>query len=255
MYKYPVIDCYSTVQGEGVVQAGFPVVLIRFGTSKGWYNAHIQSTRPVEHSELDLEGLMAAIDHAHDLYPSTVTVHLTGDEPMLTNVEALVWALRGHSPAYRVSMDTCGAFKLSAEALAQIDHLSVGPKPGLWVDPEMWKKADELRFYVKTGDDSFRDLLAECLQNETCRPRALVIPYSLTQEDIDFALRTALELSLRFHIPTYRGTNGFDRNLNGGQACQICNLQDLQAGVDTQLVAGKAAAGALETDERRVAAK
>ena len=242
MYKYPVIDCYNTVQGEGVVQAGLPVVLIRFGTSKGWYNAHVQSTRPVEHSELDLEGLIAAVDRAHS-YPSTTMVHLTGDEPMLTNVEALIFALRGHNPAYRVSMDTCGAFRLSPEALAQVDHLSVGPKPGLWVDPEMWKKAHELRFYVKTGGDSFRELLDERIQDETCGPRALVIPYSLTQEDIDLALRTALELCLRFHIPTYRGTNGFDRNLNGGQACQICNLQDLQAGVNTQLAAGKVVTG------------
>jgi organic radical activating enzyme len=234
MYKYPVIDCYNTVQGEGVAQSGVPVILIRFGTNKDWYNAHIESTRPVEYSELDLASLIEAVDRAHGLYPSTTMVHLTGDEPMLTHIEDLIWALRGHDPAYRVSMDTCGAFKLSSETLAQIDHLSVGPKPHLWIDPEMWKKANELRFYVKTGDNSFCELLDECLQEETCKSRALVIPYSLTQEDIDLALRTALELGLRFHIPTYRGTNGFDRNLNGGQACQICNLQDIQAGVNTQ---------------------
>lgn len=236
MYTYPVIDCYATVQGEGVSMAGQPIILVRFGTKGGWSNAHLESTRPVPFETMELDVLVAAIEQARELYPTTSMVHFTGDEPMLNPMEPLIDALHDANPGFRVGMDTCGAFALTFHTLKRLDFLSVGPKPGLHVDPEMWVRANELRYYLRTGVREFEDLLRDDLERSTeLRGRGLVIPYALTQEDIDYALHTSLELGLRFHIPTYRAINGFDRNLNGGDACQICNLQDTKAGVNTQL--------------------
>jgi hypothetical protein len=120
-------------------------------------------------------------------------------------------------------MDTCGAFYIPGIIRDMLVHLSVGPKPGLPLWTDVVGPADELRYYTNSADDIFQDFIEASMP---LSDKALVIPYTLDQAEIDFGLEFCIARDLRFHIPLYRALPTFDANRNGGKICDICLLQD-----------------------------
>lgn len=219
---YPVIDCYATVQGEGQITGGDPIILVRLSTLDEWHNAHILTERKTPFVKMELASLVTTILNIHKTYPKISVVHVTGDEPCLTDIPSLFKALRNNDLG--LSLDTCGAFLLPQEVLDSVEHLSVGPKPYLPLQAPVYNAASEVRLYVKHDDTSF-EMFIRSLSNSLPR-NTLLIPYTLGEEDINATLALVLELGFKFHLPTYRTMYGFDKDLNGGQACNICNIQD-----------------------------
>ena len=215
---YPIAEIYKTIQGEGE-NTGNPIILIRFSTPVALKNAHLQTTRETDHEMLTAGEILCQCEK----FSEVGYVHLTGDDPTLNNLYPLVKVLK--SSGYLLSIDTCGAFHVPEGVLESFGAISLGPKPGVPVNPKVLSEAEEYRFYINSKDPSFWELAEEYYKE---RNIGLIIPYTLSQDDIDLAISFVFSHpGTKLHIPLYRAMPNFDINQHGGhKPCDICLQQD-----------------------------
>lgn len=135
MKKYPVIESFYSLQGEGVYM-GVPAYFIRFGgcnlrcdwcdTTESWDQENV--------TEVTLSNLIKDIPCKR--------VVLTGGEPTLQELEPLISALK--SNGHEVAIETNGTQSIPTDW--QIDWITVSPKPDS--DYKVRCRADELKYVV-----------------------------------------------------------------------------------------------------------
>lgn len=135
--KYPIKEIYPTIQGEGI-WTGCPITLIRFGMPEEVDFLHLTPQDKEPYTLMSIDDISVECSKY-----KPYTLHITGNEPALSNLTPLLKALRKRG--FMIWMDTSGSFPIENKAL--ISHLSVGPKPGIPLIWEVVNFADELRLY------------------------------------------------------------------------------------------------------------
>lgn len=158
MEALPVVETFYSLQGEGA-HAGWPACFIRlagcrnacsFCDTRDSWNAGAFPT-------VSVAGL--AEDAAASGAPSCV---VTGGEPTLHKLDGLCCAL--HAAGLQTWLETSGSEPLSGNW----DWICLSPKKGVFVYPEYYRKANEIKVVIQTSDDfAFAEEQAS-LANENC---------------------------------------------------------------------------------------
>lgn len=215
--NYPINDCYTCVQGEGV-QTGVAMVLLRLhgcavgcpwcDTQETWFFepgnevktlAEAQET-PGRYAFLSVAEI---VNHIISQHPGPKWVLVTGGEPAQYPLQPLVEGL--HAAGYKVALETSGT-ELGHLA-AGFDWVCVSPKinmpGGKKVLPEALTPADEIKQVVGRPADVTQ--LDELLQTAALKPTVQIClqPVSQSQKATDLCLQTVQErgwrLSLQMH--------------------------------------------------------
>lgn len=215
--NYPVNDCYTCVQGEGV-QTGVAMVLLRLhGCAVGCPWCDTQETWFFE-PENEVKTLAEAqetpgrylflsvaeiVNHITSQHPGPKWVLVTGGEPAQYPLHPLVEGL--HAAGYKVALETSGT-ELGHLA-AGFDWVCVSPKinmpGGKKVLPEALTPADEIKQVVGRPADITQ--LEQLLQTATLKPTVQIClqPVSQSQKATDLCLQIVQErgwrLSLQMH--------------------------------------------------------
>ena len=135
--KYPVLELFSSIQGEGYYQ-GTLASFIRLGGCNlrcAWCDtAHSQTAAGTR--EMDIADILAQLPQ--DVH----RVIITGGEPTLHDLRPLTAAL--HNRGHEVALETNGTQEVPAEW--GMDWIAVSPKPDAAYDVRC--HADELKYVV-----------------------------------------------------------------------------------------------------------
>lgn len=215
--RYPVNDCYTCVQGEGV-QTGVAMVLLRLhGCAVGcpWCDtkhtwevdpAQQQATIPEalgENPRYTVQTADTIADYIQANHPGPRWIMLTGGEPAQYPLKPLIDAL--HARRYRVALETSGTE--TGHLGAGIDWVCVSPKIGMpggkVVQVAALEAADEIKHVVALEKDiaaldhlldgvKLKPNVQLCLQPVSTQQRA-------TQLCIDTVQARGWRLSIQIH--------------------------------------------------------
>ncbi len=141
--KYPVVESFYTLQGEGVF-TGQAAYFIRLGgcdVGCTWCDVK-ESWDASAHPQLSVEQLVA---EAY-VHPARIVV-VTGGEPLMHDLKPLTDALR--SAGFRTHIETSGAHPFSGEW----HHVCLSPKKFKAALPQAYQRADELKVIVFNKHD------------------------------------------------------------------------------------------------------
>jgi 7-carboxy-7-deazaguanine synthase len=141
--KYPVMEHFYTLQGEGV-HTGKAAYFIRLGgCDVGCVWCDVKDSWDAEtHPQMTVEELVAAAAQ----YECRLAV-VTGGEPAMYDLTALTDAL--HKAGFRVHIETSGAYPVAGD----IDWVTLSPKKFKAPLAECLQMADELKVVVYNPSD------------------------------------------------------------------------------------------------------
>lgn len=191
--KYPVIEIFTSIQGEGAFQ-GEKATFIRFAGCNlrcPWCDTKhsFDGTSNVE--QLTAEQIIKRIPKDPGI------IVLTGGEPFLQDLDELIVKLNSYS--YFICVETNGTINADT---TMIDWITVSPKPPLY---QVNITPNELKYVV---DDNFEasivteDIYArylECpiwLQVESARPESAKRAFEMIMKDSRLRLGTQLHKTL-----------------------------------------------------------
>lgn len=194
--KYPVLELFSSIQGEGYYQ-GTLASFVRLGGCNlrcAWCDtAHSQTAAGAE--EMDIADILLEL-------PCDVRrVIITGGEPTLHDLGPLAAAL--HARGHEVALETNGTQEVSAEW--GIDWIAVSPKPdAAYV---VLCHADELKYVVdeKLQVEHIQDALVPegrvYLQVEGGRPASALRALELVRANPQKLWRIGVQLHRVLQVP------------------------------------------------------
>jgi 7-carboxy-7-deazaguanine synthase len=216
--NYPVNDCYTCVQGEGVL-TGVAMVLLRLhGCAVGcpWCDTKETWEHTPEHEQASITDALgsnpkytlmsaaAIANHIRQNHPGPVWILLTGGEPAQYPLKPLIDAL--HSHGYKVALETSGTEVGHLDA--GIDWVCVSPKidmpGGKAVLPAAGSSADEIKHVVgRQGDiDALDVLLAANRLKESVQ--LCLQPVSTSQKATALCLETVQTRGWRLSIQMHK---------------------------------------------------
>ncbi len=139
----PIMESFSTLQGEGV-HAGRAAHFIRLGgcdVGCSWCDVK-ESWDATRHPQRTVDGLVAEAA----AFPARIVV-ITGGEPLMHDLTALTRAFR--AAGFRTHLETSGAHPLSGEW----HHICLSPKKFKPALPEVFAAAHELKVIVANLHD------------------------------------------------------------------------------------------------------
>ncbi len=140
---YPVMESFSTVQGEGAY-TGLAAHFIRLaGCDVGCTWCDVKDSWDA--SEHPRRAVRDLVDEASD-HPARIVV-VTGGEPLMHNLDPLTAAFR--TAGFRTHIETSGAYPLSG----QWHHICLSPKKFKAALPEVFAAAHELKVIVFNKHD------------------------------------------------------------------------------------------------------
>ncbi len=150
--RFPVMEAFYTIQGEGYHQ-GKAAFFIRLGgcdVGCHWCDVK-ESWNAEDHPEVTCDSLLDSAQR----YPSKLVV-VTGGEPMMYDLEMLTTSFS--KSGFMMNLETSGAYPLSGSW----DWICVSPKKFKPPLPDSLERADELKVIIYNHDDfkwaeSFRD--------------------------------------------------------------------------------------------------
>lgn len=207
--EYQVNDIYAAIQGEGC-NTGIPMVILRLqgcdvgcpwcDTKETWVVDPQNERGSIQEAlgaNLLYTNAMASdlAYYARVTYPSLHWVLLTGGEPAIQNLRALVYHLHLHH--FKVALETSGTEL--GHKLAQLDWVCVSPKFNMPnhkpVLPDAMKMADEIKLVVGKRSDVgvlddwlsanggvLRPSVTFCLQPVSVSPKATTLCIQIVQE-------------------------------------------------------------------------
>ena len=216
--RYPINDCYTCVQGEGV-QTGVAMVLLRLhGCAVGcpWCDTKETWLMDPAHEVATLDEALGANPHyaymtAADIanyivvnHPGPKWVLVTGGEPAQYDLSPLVAAL--HEAEYRVAIETSGTEK--GHLNAKFDWVCVSPKlnmpGGKTVHLETLTQADEIKHVVgRQVDIDNLDQLLVAAQPPTSTQICLQ-PVSTSPKATELCLETVMARGWRLSVQTHK---------------------------------------------------
>lgn len=218
MITYPVNDCYTCIQGEGV-QTGVAMTLLRLhGCAVGcpWCDTKetwdFLATNQVESLESALganalythASIDKIIQHISTQCPGPKWVLLTGGEPAQYDLQPLVTALQ--EAGYRTALETSGTE--TGHLNANFDWVCVSPKinmpGGKIVQADALAYADEIKHVVGRQQD-IRDLDTLLAQNIT-KPDVQIClqPVSASQKATDLCMDIVVSRGWRLSVQTHK---------------------------------------------------
>jgi 7-carboxy-7-deazaguanine synthase len=216
--SYPVNDCYTCIQGEGV-QTGVAMVLLRLhGCAVGCPWCDTKETWDFDdsqHVEILAQALgpnskyasvtpAAITDYIREHHLGPGWVMLTGGEPAQYDLKPLVAAL--HQAGYKVALETSGTE--TGHLGAGLDWVCVSPKinmpGGKTVQPETLSTADEIKHVV--GKQSDIDRLDSLLADVELKPGVQIClqPVSLSPKATQLCIDTVQARGWRLSIQTHK---------------------------------------------------
>lgn len=162
--RYPVVEIFHTLQGEGV-QTGRAAVFVRLagcGNGCPWCDtAGAQDPAAgVPMSSREIAGKVAAF--------GARTVIVTGGEPLLHNLDSLTRTL--HDAGVEVLLETSGTYPLSGE----FDWICLSPKRFAPPVESIFAAADELKVVV--SDERDLEYAEECAAKVSGKCRLCLQP-------------------------------------------------------------------------------
>lgn len=228
--RYPIISIYPTIQGQGP-RMGEPMTLVRTSTPPQFTEfCYMKSTRKTKMQMMTIEEIVHKCVEINQKW-----VFFGGDDPCISIFDDLADAL--HEVKFKIWLDTTGVFWFD---WTKIDHLSVGPKPGLPFFPQSVSSAKDVRLYWRDTDEeiwleNFRRV--EPFVQDDCP--IFIAPRVLNQKCVDSVIKFVLQQQetrkmVRADIPLFRTLPNFDRNFNRGEPCPLCHLLDKSQGVEVK---------------------
>ena len=227
---YPIIHIYPTIQGQGP-RMGEPMTLVRTSTPPQFTEfCYMKTTRE---AKFKMMSTVEIIDKCLEI--GKKWIFFGGDDPCISDFDPLADAL--HEANFKVWLDTTGIFDFD---WTKIDHLSIGPKPGLPFIKSAVNLAHDVRLYWRHTDEeiwleNFKRV--EPFVRNDCP--IFIAPRVLTQECIDSVIQFVLtqcetKKIVRADIPLFRTLPNFDKNFNKGEGCPMCHLMDKFQGVEVK---------------------
>lgn len=216
--RYPVNDCYSCIQGEGV-QTGVAMVLLRLhGCAVGcpWCDTKETWQFDTGHEVSSLAEALGANPRYVFLSPETITDHIvashpgpkwvlvTGGEPAQYDLRPLVNALKGEG--YQVALETSGTEL--GHLGAEFDWICVSPKlnmpGGKLVRAEALAGADEIKHVV--GRPADIDELDALLAGQVLKTAVQIClqPVSLSEKATQLCMETVQARGWRLSVQTHK---------------------------------------------------
>lgn len=216
--SYPVNDCYTCIQGEGV-QTGVAMVLLRLhgcavgcpwcDTKETWDfdEANHVATLPEALGANPRYAMLAAsgiVAHIRAHHPGPRWVLVTGGEPARVDLRPLVKAL--HEAGYRVALETSGTE--TGHLGAAFDWVCVSPKidmpGGKHIQPAALSIADEIKHVI--GKQSDIDQLDSLLANLNLKPGVQIClqPVSLSPKATQLCIETVQSRGWRLSVQTHK---------------------------------------------------
>lgn len=182
-HRYPVVEVFPTIQGEGY-WAGTPSVFVRFGGCNLWSGhdedrdgdtartgARCPSWCDTDFVPRELNTLDVLIARIVAATRGAIRhVVLTGGEPLLSVDASFLGALRGAHPTVRVAVETNGTREPRDGCV--FDWVTLSPKVS--ADRLKLCSASELKVVVPDYEPSDYD--AVDAEHRFVQPRALVLP-------------------------------------------------------------------------------
>jgi 7-carboxy-7-deazaguanine synthase len=140
---YPVMETFSTLQGEGFYTGSAAWFIRLSGCDVGcvWCDVKESWTTAPEQFQ-DLETLVAQAKK----HPGKIIV-ITGGEPAIYDLEPIISRLQGEG--FKVHIETSGAYPITGNA----DWITVSPKKFKGPLPAVMAKASELKIVVFNKSD------------------------------------------------------------------------------------------------------
>lgn len=141
--KYPIMEHFYTLQGEGKY-TGVPAYFVRLGgCDVGCVWCDVKDSWPMEgHSAMSTEELVSTIKNT-----PTKHVVITGGEPTLYDLTTLVDALQ--AAELHVALETSGTNEMKGE----VDWYTFSPKKFKAPVEEAFEKANELKIVIFNKSD------------------------------------------------------------------------------------------------------
>jgi len=215
---YPINDCYTCIQGEGV-QTGVAMVLLRLhGCAVGCPWCDTKETWTFEQQSettalMDAIGAnpkhtyMNATDIAHYIvthHPGPKWILVTGGEPAQYDLKQLVTALHQHN--YKVALETSGTE--TGHLGANLDWVCVSPKldmpGGKMVQGNAFANAHEIKHVVGRQQDI--DNLDDLLTQYPVPPKTVIClqPVSLSQKATDLCMEVVQQRGWRLSVQMHK---------------------------------------------------
>lgn len=215
---YPVNDCYTCIQGEGV-QTGVAMVLLRLqgcavgcpwcDTKETWAFDQTQEVTTLDdalggNTRYMVMGVESIVQHIVENHPGPKWVLVTGGEPAQYNLKPLVVAL--HQAGYKVALETSGTE--TGHIGAGFDWVCVSPKlnmpGGKVVKGEALASADEIKHVVGRQQDI--DNLDRLLAAHPVSPEVQIClqPVSLSQKATDLCFAVVQARGWRLSLQTHK---------------------------------------------------
>lgn len=218
---YPVNDCYTCIQGEGV-QTGVAMVLLRLhgcdvgcafcDTKETWLFDQLNERTQIAdilgaNSCYTYASAQQIADYIRANHPGPKWVLATGGEPAQYPLKALVEALHGFG--YKVALETSGTE--TGHIGAGCDWVCVSPKinmpGGKTIKPEALEVADEIKHVVGIQRDI--DTLDELLTQVNLKQNAQIClqPVSLSKKATELCIETVQRRGWRLSVQVHKYLN------------------------------------------------
>lgn len=217
-HLYPVNDCYTCIQGEGV-QAGVAMVLLRLhgcevgcpwcDTKETWTFDPTQEVATIADAlganpRYTTMSAAAIARHIGQNHPGPKWVLVTGGEPAQYDLKPLVTAL--HQRRYQVALETSGTE--TGHLAAGFDWVCVSPKlnmpGGKVVKAEALASAHEIKHVVGRQQDI--NNLDALLAAHPVSPEAQIClqPVSLSRKATDLCMSAVQARGWRLSLQTHK---------------------------------------------------
>ena len=139
----PVMECFYSLQGEGVF-AGHAAYFIRLaGCDVGCFWCDVKESW---NKDLHQKQAISKIVEKASSYPTRLII-ITGGEPLMHNLDWLTEALK--KKEFTIHIETSGAYPLSGK----LDWITLSPKRFKKPVQEIYQKANELKIIVYSLSD------------------------------------------------------------------------------------------------------
>jgi len=146
--KYPVMEHFYTIQGEGFHQGKAAYFIRLAGCDVGCVWCDVKdSWDATKHPSFTVEEIVNMALEGTTADPTKVIAVVTGGEPLLHQLDALTDAL--HQKGYATNIETSGSSALSG----QWDWICLSPKKFKAPLPEVIRAANELKVVVFNQSD------------------------------------------------------------------------------------------------------
>ncbi len=141
--KLPVMESFLSIQGEGYHQGLLSYFIRLAGCDVGCTWCDVKESWPVEESQFrNIDDLIAEIKET-----PAKTIIVTGGEPLMYNLKVLTDKL--HAGAYKIHLETSGAYKMSGD----FDWITLSPKKFKKPLNEIYNHADEIKVIIAGKKD------------------------------------------------------------------------------------------------------